>query len=272
LIIIIIKLKRGKCRVFHFEDILEAKNFKPFADTFFCILTYNPEARRLANIQGEIRVGASHQVKLPPCQTYRNDKELTDLCNSWEHCMWKCKKIKDSSLYTYLQAARSVAALAGICDRGSMDDMYEAAQCDTTSLHAMTVLHDTGYDTEKALKVLVKTNQTSKMFEKKWCEEDQKKFVKGLSQFGKNFFRIRKELLPHKETSQIIEFYYLWKKTSSAQQNRFRRRIRPSSTKKLTQTKKNLGQTTINSEINGQTNSQNNNNTNNSNNNPNNGI
>ena len=46
--------------------------------------------------------------------------------------------------------------------------MYEAAQCDSTSLHAMTVLHELSYDTEKALKILVKTNQTAKMFEKKW--------------------------------------------------------------------------------------------------------
>ena len=28
----------------------------------------------------------------------------------------------------------------------------------------------------------------------------QKKFVKGLRQYGKNFFRIKKELVPHKET------------------------------------------------------------------------
>ena len=28
----------------------------------------------------------------------------------------------------------------------------------------------------------------------------QKRFVKGLRQYGKNFFRIRKDLLPHKET------------------------------------------------------------------------
>ena len=28
----------------------------------------------------------------------------------------------------------------------------------------------------------------------------QKRFIKGLRQFGKNFFRIRKELLPNKET------------------------------------------------------------------------
>lgn len=60
--------KRGKCRVQHYQDIVEAsRHFRAFADAFFCTLTYNPEARRLANTQGEIRVGASHQAKLPPC-------------------------------------------------------------------------------------------------------------------------------------------------------------------------------------------------------------
>jgi arginine-glutamic acid dipeptide repeat-containing protein len=54
--------------------------------------------------------------------------------------------------------------------------------------------------------------------------------VKGLRQYGKNFFRIRKELLPHRETADLIEYYYLWKKTPQAITSRPRRRItRPSS-------------------------------------------
>lgn len=32
----------------------------------------------------------------------------------------------------------------------------------------------------------------------------QKRFVKGLRQFGKNFSRIRKDLLPHKDTVKIF--------------------------------------------------------------------
>lgn len=34
--------------------------------------------------------------------------------------------------------------------------------------------------------------------------DPQKRFVKGLRQFGKNFFKIRKELLAHKETVCVI--------------------------------------------------------------------
>lgn len=35
----------------------------------------------------------------------------------------------------------------------------------------------------------------------------QKRFVKGLRQYGKNFFRIRKELLPNKETVSAAGLY-----------------------------------------------------------------
>lgn len=38
----------------------------------------------------------------------------------------------------------------------------------------------------------------------------QKRFVKGLRQYGKNFFRIRKELLPNKETVSTIGLYVTW--------------------------------------------------------------
>lgn len=60
-------------------------------------------------------------------------------------------------------------------------------------------LHDSGYDPGKALQALVKC-PVPKGIDKKWSEEETKRFVKGLRQFGKNFFRIRKDLLPHRDT------------------------------------------------------------------------
>jgi arginine-glutamic acid dipeptide repeats protein len=80
-------------------------------------------------------------------------------------------------------------------------------------------LHDSGYNHGKALDALAKCPAPDGI-DKKWSEEEtvmltfyssqfslqcgvfffQKRFVKGLRQFGKNFFRIRKDLLPHKDT------------------------------------------------------------------------
>ncbi|RNA13823.1 arginine-glutamic acid dipeptide repeats -like isoform X1, partial [Brachionus plicatilis] len=224
---------KGKCRVIHYQDILEAKHFKPFADTFFCILTYNPEARRLANTQGEIRVGPSHQAKLPPCVADPSAEQPADESDKWETCTWRYKSISDANLLTYLQAARSIAAFAGMCDRGNADDMYDAAQSDSTTIYAIDVLHDMQYDTSKALQYLVKNPMSAKAMDKKWTDDDQKKFVKGLRQYGKNFLRIRKELLAHKDTPDLVEFYYLWKKTPQAVNGRPRRRFtRPVSSNK----------------------------------------
>ena len=57
-----VSVLRGKCTVYHCQDIKAVRDFVPFENTFFFTLSYNPETRRLASTQGEIRVGASHQV------------------------------------------------------------------------------------------------------------------------------------------------------------------------------------------------------------------
>ena len=63
---------------------------------------------------------------------------------------------------------------------------------------------------------------------RRWPEEDVKEFIKGLRMYGKNFFKIRQEFLPHRDTPELVEFYYLWKKTPGAANNRPRgRRPRP---------------------------------------------
>ncbi|KAK1122515.1 arginine-glutamic acid dipeptide repeats protein-like isoform X1 [Acipenser oxyrinchus oxyrinchus] len=59
---------RGKCNIAHFSDIFAAREFKARMDTFFYILGYNPETRRLNSTQGEIRVGPSHQVSYMICK------------------------------------------------------------------------------------------------------------------------------------------------------------------------------------------------------------
>lgn len=135
----------------------------------------------------------------------------------------------DGDLLMYLRAARSMAAFAGMCDGGSPDDGCVAASRDDTTINALDILHDSGYDPGRALQALVKC-PVPKGIDKKWSEEEtvsstinnslsafnnvhsffcfsnssfhfsQKRFVKGLRQFGKNFSRIRKDLLPHKDT------------------------------------------------------------------------
>uniref|UniRef100_A0A8B9HKE3 Arginine-glutamic acid dipeptide repeats protein n=1 Tax=Astyanax mexicanus TaxID=7994 RepID=A0A8B9HKE3_ASTMX len=133
--------------------------------------------------------------------------------------------VNDCDLLMYLRAARSMAAFAGMCDGGSTEDGCLAASRDDTTLNALNTLHESSYDAGKALQRLVK-KPVPKLIEKCWSEDEVKRFIKGLRQYGKNFFRIRKELLPNKETGELITFYYYWKKTPEAASSRAHRRHR----------------------------------------------
>uniref|UniRef100_A0A3P8VCN6 Arginine-glutamic acid dipeptide repeats protein n=1 Tax=Cynoglossus semilaevis TaxID=244447 RepID=A0A3P8VCN6_CYNSE len=180
---------RGKCNISHFSDIFAAREFK---------------------------------AKLPELQPFPSPGGQSVTEN--EELVWM-PGVNDCDLLMYLRAARSMAAFAGMCDGGSTEDGCLAASRDDTTLNALNTLHESSYDAGKALQRLVK-KPVPKLIEKCWSEDEVKRFIKGLRQFGKNFFRIRKELLPSKETGELITFYYYWKKTPEAASCRAHRRHR----------------------------------------------
>ncbi|KAH9513438.1 hypothetical protein Btru_033036 [Bulinus truncatus] len=189
---------RGKCHVVQYTDLRSACSFVPSPDHFFYILAYRPDNRRLATTQGEIRVGPSHQARLPECKPDTNPADMPEKCEHREEIRWRPNRVVDGDLLMYLGAARSIAAFAGMCG-GTAEDRCEAEAMDETTVNALDTLHRHNYDTSKSLQALVKG--PSVMYtEKKWNEEDIKRFAKGLRHLGKNFFKIRKEHLPHKDT------------------------------------------------------------------------
>ncbi|RXG60498.1 Arginine-glutamic acid dipeptide repeats protein [Armadillidium vulgare] len=220
-----VSVLRGLCRVDHYADIHAVRDFTPDENSFFYILGYNPETRRLASTQGEIRIGPSHQAKLPEFKGELKVHERPEDCMDWEEKRWTPGAAHDTDLIMYLRAARSMAAFAGLCDGGSTMDGCNAASRDDTTISALDILHNSNYDHGKALQTLVKCPVPDGI-EKKWAEEDTKRFVKGLRLYGKNFFRIKKELLQHKETRDLVSYYYLWKKTPGAAGHRPHRRHR----------------------------------------------
>ncbi|XP_058967313.2 arginine-glutamic acid dipeptide repeats protein isoform X1 [Pocillopora verrucosa] len=215
---------RGKCKVRPFVEITDSvKGYIDKEDCFFYVLGYNPETRRLANTKGEIRVGVSHQATLPECCPFPVNG-FEDRENPMEELVWN-PTLDDYELMMFLRAARSMAQYAGMCNGGSPEDGYSAVSQDATTSNALNVLHQNNYDAAKALQALVK-KPYPKELEKRWSEDETKKFVKGLRQYGKNFYKIKKELLSHKETGELVEYYYTWKKTPTALSSRPHRRRR----------------------------------------------
>ncbi|XP_018015061.1 arginine-glutamic acid dipeptide repeats protein isoform X2 [Hyalella azteca] len=220
-----VSVLRGHCRVDHYADIHAVREFMPDKNSFFYILGYNPETRRLASTQGEIRIGPSHQAKLPEFEPQiPGEPRVVQTTRPLEEIRWLPGMAKDTDIIMFLRAARSMAAYAGLVDSGSTEGC-KAASHDDTTIAALEILHSCDYDHDLALQKLVKCPLPQRI-DKKWTEEENKKFIKGLRLYGKNFFRIRKELLSHKETSELVSHYYLWKKTPAAAGHRPHRRHR----------------------------------------------
>lgn len=116
---------RGKCVVHHLKDIgttarETTKKLTNIDDSFFYILGYNPENNRLASIQGEIRIGPSHQPRLPDFRPSTSSSTTTaDVAGGGggadsddervrETLVWSPGRIADSDIMMYLRAARLV--------------------------------------------------------------------------------------------------------------------------------------------------------------------
>lgn len=79
------------------------------------------------------------------------------------------------------------------------EDGCIAASRDDTTITAFDVLHDSGYDPGKALEALLKC-PVAKGIDKKWTEEETKRFIKGLRHFARIFFASTKTFAPQTHT------------------------------------------------------------------------
>lgn len=104
--------------------------------------------------------------ELPPDPEFSKERE---------ELRWIPAMTLDGDLLMYLRAARSMAAFAGMCDGGSPDDGCVAAARDDTTINALDILHDSGYDPSRALQALVKC-PAPKGIDKKWSEEETVRF------------------------------------------------------------------------------------------------
>jgi len=220
---------RGHINILPFSEVKHRlKEYTDQDDNWFYILRYNPESRRLANTKGEIRVGSNHQVKLPKCVPLkqRSQKGMVRKCP--EQMVWS-PQVDDSELLMFLRASRSISSFSGYVDDddydGCIDRALNVGSEESTNLHCMTLLHRNKYDVTRALQAVVRS-PFPKPDTRKWTEDDRKLFVRGLRQFGKNFNKIRRELLPERDTRELVYYYYIWKKTPGAINSRPHKRGR----------------------------------------------
>nr|CDJ88933.1 Bromo adjacent region and ELM2 and Zinc finger domain containing protein [Haemonchus contortus] len=202
---------RGKCTITFVKDIRSLGDCDLSKDnTFFSCLSYNQESSRLASVQGEIRVGASYQAKLPAeasCSV-ADEPDRDEL-------LYRPGMIDPSTEDKYIKLARSFRMFA-MMETRMMDTEKHSRVSDLLFDDALTTLHRCGYKFDEALKEMNANDKLLSADANFMTVDDTKKFCKGIKTIGKNFMRISRELLPLHSRDQLVGFYYLWKKTSDA--------------------------------------------------------
>lgn len=87
---------------------------------------------------------------------------------------------------------------------------------DTAIQIALNKLHESNYNFWRAMQFWVNKNGPVMVTDQCeiWIENEVAHFEEGLALFGKNFGKIKREMMRWKSVSNIIEFYYMWKTTS----------------------------------------------------------
>ncbi|KJH42762.1 GATA zinc finger [Dictyocaulus viviparus] len=202
---------RGKCKITFVKDIRSLGDCDLSSEnTFFSCLSFNQESSRLASVQGEIRVGASYQAKLPAEATcsVADDADRDEL-------LYRPGMIDPCTEDKYIKLARSFRMFA-MMETRMMDTEKHSRVSDLLFDDALTTLHRCGYRFDEALKEMNANDKLLSADANFMTVEDTKKFCKGIKTIGKNFVRISRELLPLHSRDQLVGFYYLWKKTADA--------------------------------------------------------
>jgi hypothetical protein len=153
----------------------------------------------------EIHVGEDYQAVVPdkPDTDYQADAQMDrDLL------VWDPSRLQADQVTSYLEQAvwRTPEGANGI-------EALPLGAPDGDNEKALFVLHKCGYEVQKALEALPhETDSSFQALPAPWSEEDCVGFETGLRMFGKDFPSIL-EKLPGRSLGELVEFYYLWKKT-----------------------------------------------------------
>ncbi|XP_066248687.1 mesoderm induction early response protein 1-like [Euwallacea similis] len=151
-------------------------------------------------IMKTIMVGGDYQAVIPDglshygdALPYENDDKL----------LWDPSPVSSAEVENYLKQA------AVMC-KTSLPTGKHLRDCEP----ALHLLQQCGHNTEEALRRL----QINKhLYEEEtmqiWSEEECRNFEAGIRLFGKNFWMTQQNKVRTRSVGELVQFYYLWKKT-----------------------------------------------------------
>ncbi|KAL1430791.1 hypothetical protein MTO96_014657 [Rhipicephalus appendiculatus] len=188
---------RGKCSVTLLNETESLLSYLNKEDAFFYSLVYDPQQKSLLADRARSAAVLETLVYIPS------------------------HGLSDRQLDQFLIVCRSVGTFARALDcsssvkQPSLHMSAAAASRDVTLLHAMELLHRTGYDLARAVAALVPPGGPVLCRDEmeEWSASEANLFEEALEKYGKDFADIRQDFLPWKSLKNIVEYYYMWKTT-----------------------------------------------------------
>lgn len=158
-------------------------------------------------LRKSIMVGSSYQASVPELIKKPPYSDKKKPYAGEDKLLWNPYKLPDKEVEKYLTAvqkinferARGVAAIPrGAHTRDDEQALYLLLQC--------------GFNVEKALQK-IKSSPPPNTTSTHWTEEECKSFESGIRIYGKEFFLIHNNKVKSRSVGELVQFYYLWKKT-----------------------------------------------------------
>jgi hypothetical protein len=162
-----------------------------------------------------VNLGEEYQAILPEFR----EKYVPDVdARSEDTLLWKPSHLTDQEVEGFLTDIRKASKDEVDTLRSQLRSHSESRTgIITDDEEALLLLLNCRYDREEAImrwKVFSKGPRVQDQHSmESWSEEELTQFEEGFKKHYKDFFMIHKEFLFSKSVSQIVSFYYKWKKT-----------------------------------------------------------
>ncbi|KAJ8955334.1 hypothetical protein NQ318_003428 [Aromia moschata] len=149
-----------------------------------------------------IMVGSDYQAQIPEGLCHYDDALPYE---NEDKLLWDPSEIYGDTVEDFLKKASAITKPPIPMGTQLRDDEQ-----------ALYLLQQCGHNVDEALRRLrmtVPTNATETMNESLWSEEECRNFESGVRCFGKNFHLIQQNKVRTRSVGELVQFYYLWKKS-----------------------------------------------------------
>ncbi|GFU41598.1 mesoderm induction early response protein 1 [Nephila pilipes] len=150
-----------------------------------------------------IQVGADYQAVIPDGLSEYDDAPAYE---NEDRLLWDPTRLPDEEVEDYLRQSRLPKNSSGVNALPTGNHVRDDEQ-------ALFLLLQCGYNTEEALRRKRMQPLPPADTMSLWSEEECRSFENGLKTYGKDFHLIQLNRVRTRSVSELVQFYYLWKKT-----------------------------------------------------------